>query len=170
MKVLALLVALVGMVLTIGPVGGGQPLGIVLALTSASIYAAYILVGSRLSGQAGAVASATVILPAAAVGSGVLAALHGPALPHTLEGWAAIVAIALVSTVLPIVTFFAGLGRVGPSTAAILSTVEPVVTVLLAMLFLHETMGPLQVVGGLCILGAVVALARSDAAQAREGP
>jgi drug/metabolite transporter (DMT)-like permease len=55
--------------------------------------------------------------------------------------------------------FFAGLQRVGPTTASIISTAEPVVTVLLAFLVFGELLGPVQLVGGALVLGAVLMLA-----------
>jgi drug/metabolite transporter (DMT)-like permease len=54
--------------------------------------------------------------------------------------------------------FFAGLARVGPTTASILATVEPVVTVLLAFLVFGETLGAVQLAGGALVLTAVVVL------------
>jgi drug/metabolite transporter (DMT)-like permease len=168
-KLGALLLALVGTALTIGPAEGGQPLGIALGLAAAVIYAVYILVGTRATARAGAIASSTVIMTAAAVVYAVLAAIQGPRLPATLIGWAAVLAIALVSTVLAIVTFFAGLERIGPTNAATLSALEPLVTVLLALIFLHETIVPLQLIGGGLILAAVILLARSETAAAALG-
>ncbi len=56
----------------------------------------------------------------------------GPTLDFGPAGWGWLVALALVSTVGAIVLFFAGLARVGPSVASILSVLEPVVTVGLA--------------------------------------
>jgi drug/metabolite transporter (DMT)-like permease len=61
------------------------------------------------------------------------------------------------------VTFLAGLERVGPINAATLSTIEPVVTVILAALVLSETITLLRIVGGLMIILAVIILARSEA-------
>jgi drug/metabolite transporter (DMT)-like permease len=55
--------------------------------------------------------------------------------------------------------FFAGLDRVGPTTASILSTVEPVVTVLLAFLVFGETLAAVQLAGGALVVAAVLALA-----------
>jgi len=161
-KLGALLLALVGTALTIGPAGSGQPLGIALAVGASVIYAVYILAGTRATARAGAIASSTVIMTAAAAVYCVIAAIQGPRFPTTLTGWAAVLAIALVSTVLAIVTFFAGLERIGPTNAATLSALEPLVTVLLALLFLHETIVPLQIVGGGLILAAVILLARSE--------
>jgi hypothetical protein len=48
---------------------------------------------------------------------------------------------------------------VGPATAAIASTIEPVVTVVLAMAFFDERLRPVQVVGGILALTAVILLA-----------
>ena len=53
-------------------------------------------------------------------------------------GWLA--AIALVSTVAAVSLFFAGLRRVGPTTASIVSTAEPVTTVVLAFLVFGESL------------------------------
>ena len=54
--------------------------------------------------------------------------------------------------------FFAGLRRTGPSTAAILSTFEPVVTAGLAALALGEFLTPVQLAGGLLVLSSVAVL------------
>jgi drug/metabolite transporter (DMT)-like permease len=166
LTVSALVVALAGTALTLGPAiatAQNQPLGIIYALAGAIIYAIYILVGSRITPQAGALSSSTVIILAAAVVFGSVVAWRGPTFPSSPAGWGAIIAIAVISTVLPIVTFFAGLARVGATAASTLSTFEPVVTVLLAALVLADPLAPIQLVGGGLILlaAAVLALARS---------
>ena len=56
--------------------------------------------------------------------------------------------------------FFAGLKRVGPATASIASTLEPVVTVFLAWLLLGETLAPAQIAGGAIVLASAALLAR----------
>jgi drug/metabolite transporter (DMT)-like permease len=76
----------------------------------------------------------------------------------TAAGWGWLVCIAVVSTVAAIGLFFAGLRRVGPTTASILATVEPLVTVLLAFLVFGETLRPVQILGGALVLTAVVVL------------
>lgn len=162
LKIIALILALAGTALTIGPAGGGKPLGIVLGLGAAFIYSVYILVGSKITKQGTAIQSSAVIITSAAVVYGGLIAIQGVSFPKTLYGWASVIAVALISTVLAIVTFLAGLERVGPTNAATLSTIEPVVTVTLAMLVLGETMTPLQIAGGMMILIAVIVLARSE--------
>ena len=72
-------------------------------------------------------------------GSALLGELRPGAL--TAAGWGWLACLAVVSTVGAIALFFAGLRRVGPTTAAILATVEPLVTVLLAFVVFGETLG-----------------------------
>jgi drug/metabolite transporter (DMT)-like permease len=81
----------------------------------------------------------------------------------------ACVAIALVSTAVAMATFFAGIQRLGAADAATLSTLEPVVTFILAAVFLGEAVSALQIIGGAIVLGAVIALARDGAGSAQSG-
>jgi drug/metabolite transporter (DMT)-like permease len=90
------------------------------------------------------------------MGSLVAGDLNPGALTPAGLGWLA--AIAVVSTVAGIVLFFTGLDRVGPTAASILSTFEPFVTVSLAGLAFGNVLRPLQLLGGLLILGGVIAL------------
>jgi drug/metabolite transporter (DMT)-like permease len=156
--------ALAGTVLTIGPVGGGSGLGIALGIAAACIYSVYILVNARLTAGVDPMAAAAVVCTGAACSCTLLALLVEPDLATTAGGWSAVVAIAVVSTVVAIVTFFAGMARVGPGDAATLSTFEPVVTVVLAALVLDERVTALQAAGGAVILGAVILLSRAPAA------
>ena len=69
-------------------------------------------------------------------------------------GWLA--GIAVVSTVGAVGLFFAGLQHVGPTAASILSTLEPVVTVVLAFLVFGESLGSVPLAGGALVLVAVL--------------
>ncbi len=165
----AVTAALLGTALTIGGSLAGSGLGIALGVTTALIYSVYILVGSRVLAEEDPLAAATVVMMAAACTFGGLVVLEAPHFPVTLEAWLASLAIALVSTVVAMVGFFAGIQRLGAADAATLSTLEPVVTFVLAAVFLGEPIGGLQALGGAIVLGAVIALARGDAPQAEPG-
>lgn len=160
-KVVAVVVALAGTALTVGGLGGGQPLGVVLGVGSGVAYAIYILLSSRVAPRAGAIPAATVVMLSCAAVLVVVTAARGPAFPSAAAGWLAIAALALISTVVAIVAFFAGLERIGPAEASTVSTTEPVVTVALAALVLGETVSVVQVLGGVLILTAVVVLAQA---------
>jgi drug/metabolite transporter (DMT)-like permease len=76
----------------------------------------------------------------------------------TAAGWGWLAGLAVVSTVIAIGLFFAGLSRVGPTNAAILATVEPLVTALLAFAVFGETLGAVQIAGAAFIIVAVLVL------------
>ena len=123
-------------------------LGIALGVAAALIYSIYILVGNRVLKEEDPLAAATVVMLSAAAVFGLLVMGGAPRFPVTPAGWAAVLAIALVSTVIAMVGFFAGIKRLGAADAATLSTLEPVVTFVLAAVFLDEPVTLLQTAGG----------------------
>ncbi len=165
-RMLAVATALLGTGLAVGGSLDGSVLGILLGVGAALIYSLYILVGERVTPVTGAMPSATVIMLSAAMVYGLIVFWQGPAFPYSSTAWAAVGGIALFSTVVAIIAFFAGMARLGAADAATLSTLEPVVTVVLAALFLGEAVGGWQLAGGAIILAAVIVLARSGEATA----
>lgn len=163
-RLLAVAVALAGTALAVGGSLTGSVTGVLLGIGTAIIYSVYIVVGEEVTRRAGSIPSSTVIMLAAAVVYGALAAAEGIALPQTAGGWSAAIAIALLSTALAIVGFFKGMARLGAADAATLSAFEPVVTIVLAALVLDEAVTGVQLIGGALILATVVYLARRPAA------
>src|SRR5436190_425777 len=131
-----------------------------LALSAAVVYTTYILVSQGVAARVAPQVLSALVCTGAAVSLTVGAALLGQLRPGALSasGWGWLACIALVSTVAAITLFFAGLKRVGPTTASILATVEPVMTVLLAFLVFGERLGALQLVGGALVVSAVPVL------------
>jgi drug/metabolite transporter (DMT)-like permease len=170
---LALPLALSGVVLTVGPQGliGERLLvdgvGLAAILASALWYALYILLLDRLVPGKNTLSSAALI----AAGAGASFAIFGWA-GGTLEGnlsiggFGIIFALALLSTVIPFATFLAGMARIGPTMASLISTLEPVFTVLLAMLVLGERLDLIQIAGGILVLSAVVLASLPDSPKA----
>jgi drug/metabolite transporter (DMT)-like permease len=162
-KVVALSLALIGTALTVGP-AGGQFLGIFFAITAAVVYSVYIIVGADVMKHVSALQSSVVIFASAGTVYGTLTAVNGAHFPASSSGWWSMAGIVLIATIIPVVTFLAGLERIGPTNAAMLSTLEPVVTVLLAAWLFTERLEPITLVGGALILVAVVILTRSEMA------
>ncbi|MCU1691120.1 MAG: protein of unknown function transrane [Frankiales bacterium] len=158
--VACVLAATVGTALTIGRVEGGQRSGVVLGVAAAVTYAVYIVVSGRVAPRTGPLATSAVVMGGAAVVYDILAVGAQTRLPHSVGAWSALVAVALVSTVVAVTAFFAALPRLGASDIAVVSTAEPVVAVGSAAVVLGERLGPLQVAGGVLVLLAVVVLAR----------
>ena len=160
-KAIALVIALCGTALTVGPVSG-QLIGAVMAIVAALGYSIYIIVGANVMKHVSPLQSSAVIFTSASVVYGVLTFSNGIHLPQTNFGWMVIAGIVVVSTIIPVTTFLAGLERVGPTNAAMLSTVEPIVTVLLAIILFGDKLLPIVLIGGALILIAVVILTRAE--------
>jgi drug/metabolite transporter (DMT)-like permease len=137
-----------------------DPIGTGLGLATAVVYSGYILASEGVAARVGPLALSTLVCTGAAttltLGGVVLGELHPGSVSAAGFGWLA--GIALVSTVGGVGLFFAGLQRVGPSAASILSTLEPVVTVGLAFLAFGESLGPVPLAGGALVLAAVLAV------------
>jgi drug/metabolite transporter (DMT)-like permease len=156
----SLALASTGLVLVLAGAAAGalDTLGTVLGLTAATVYTGYILISDGVTARVRPLALSTLVCTGAAV-SLTLGGLAGGDLDPgavTAEGYAWLGALALVSTVGAVGLFFAGLQRVGPTAASILSTVEPVVTVALAFAVFGESLGHAQLTGGALVLAAVL--------------
>ena len=151
-----------GLVLVLASSGAasGDPLGAALGLATAVVYSVYILVSEGIARRVPPLVLSALVCTGAAVSLTAGSALLGELRPGrlTLSGWAWIACIAVVCTVVALSLFFAGLRRVGPTTASILSTVEPVVTVALAFVVFGDVLGAAQLVGGFVVLGGVLVL------------
>ena len=160
-KLGALVLACVGVVLVlVGGAGGAlNATGVLLATGAALAYTTYILVADTVVEGADPFALAAIVATGAVVSVGAFTVISGQVDLH-MDGvaWVSLVSLSLVCTVLAITTFFLGLERVGPSTASIVSTVEPAWTVALAAVCFGETLGAVQLLGGALVLGAVVVL------------
>lgn len=146
-KVIALGIALIGTALTVNP-KGGEWTGILFAISAAAIYSVYIIVGTNVMKHVSTVQSSTVIFASAGTVYGILAAINGPHFPTSNSSWLAMAGVVLIATVIPVVTFLGGLERIGPTNAAMLSTLEPVVTVLLAAWLFQERLTTVTLLGG----------------------
>ena len=165
----ALLVSSSGVALVlVGGAGHGFDwLGAAMGLGAALAYTGYILVSDHVTDGVPALPLSALVTTGAAVTFGVAGAATGTLeTGFAGEGWTWLAAMALVSTVTPILLFFSGLRRVGPSMAAILSTLEPPTTVLLAFLAFGESPTGIQLMGGALVLSAVMLLQRRPAAAA----
>jgi drug/metabolite transporter (DMT)-like permease len=149
--ILALPVGSGGLVLVLaGAAGALDPVGALLALGAAALYSVYIFVSAGVAVRVEPLALSTLLCSGAALTLTLAGVAGGDLDPAGVSpvGFAWLSGIAVVSTVGAIGLFFAGLRRVGPTAASILSTLEPVVTVGLAFLIFGEALGPAQLAGG----------------------
>jgi drug/metabolite transporter (DMT)-like permease len=154
----ALVVSFVGLILLVGGVqvrAAGPAL--LLAVASPALYAVYMLAGERLMRATPVILGSGLVHAGAAVTFVASLAITGASrLPTHPASWALLVVLAIVPSMLAISLFLAGLPRVGAAQAALLSTFEPIVTVVLAVSFLGDRLSPLQLVGAGAVLVAVL--------------
>ncbi len=140
-----------GLVLMVGVSGGsGQDLrGIVLALGSAVLYAAVVMMNKAGGGTDGItrtfvqfLAAVTVLLPFIALRGGFhVGQLDGSGLMNLLV-------LGLVHTGMCYCLYFISLAHLRGQQAAILSYLDPLVAVLLSVIWLGEPVSAVQLLGG----------------------
>lgn len=160
-RAIALVLSLAGIALMVGIPGAGSlhPVGVLLALSSALMYAAYIPMIDHLGrGLPPAVTSVYASGGAALILVVVALVQGGLGVRFTPLAWGAIGTMAVVSTVLAFIAFLRGLAEIGSVRTAIMSTIEPFWTALLGALVLRQALGPRTFAGGVCIAAAVVLL------------
>jgi drug/metabolite transporter (DMT)-like permease len=152
----AAVLAVAGCALTVGGEVGGVGIGIVYALLSALIYATYVVLSSRLAAGVPSLVTALHLAQGAGLVCVTLAlARGGIGIPASFAAWGSVVGIALFSTVVALRTFLAGLSRIGPARASVLSSMEVVITMIFAFALLGERLGARQWAGAFLIMGAV---------------
>lgn len=163
-KLAALLIAFLGCILVSG--GGGNlvtPLGLLLGIISGISYGSYSIIGTvALRRYPPLVVTTYSFLFAAAV----MCIISRPsefaevfkASQHRLSllGWSA--ALGIVTAVVPHLIYTIGLKTTPASKAAILATIEPMMTTLFGAVFYKEPLTIGSALGILCILGAVLIL------------
>jgi drug/metabolite transporter (DMT)-like permease len=164
-KVLAVVLAFVGCILV---VRGYDPAslrlnlpGVLAGLASGFTYGMYSIFGktalrrySPLTTLVYALGIGAVILGGAAWAAGAI----GPA--PSAGAWAGILYLSLVTTLLAQWLYLSGLGAVEAGRASLVATIEPVVAAILGYLALGELLEGWQIVGGVLVLSAVLAVRR----------
>jgi len=159
-KFVALIICFSGLFLILGVSFAGVSLiGVLCGIVSAIVYSLYILVGNRLLKNVDSLVATTYVCTAAAATFALTSLISGEfifELPVT--GWITLLAMALLSTIVGIVCFFAAMTYIGPANASIISIAEPVLTVFMSILLLGEKITPPQLGGGLLILIGILIL------------
>ena len=155
----ALLLCSGGLVLLLGASFDGARLaGVLSVLGAAAIYSGYIVIGNRILKDLDPLVTSFYVCASAGLAFLIYGLSSGELLfKMTAAGWLSILGIAILPTLFGVIGFFAGLRLIGATNASIISTLEPLITVLLSALLLGERITALQGLGGAVLLfGAVV--------------
>jgi drug/metabolite transporter (DMT)-like permease len=167
-RAIAVISAFAGLALALGVspesgLGRLDPQGLAFSVLSTGCYAAMLLFGGRVVRRSDAMTlnvntmtiAAALCLPAAILTGDFV-------LPATAAAWIGLGGLVL-TYLLGVVTFFAALDLIGSSRTAMLSYVEPIVSILGAVLVLGETMTIVQAAGIAVMVAALTIMARPPA-------
>jgi drug/metabolite transporter (DMT)-like permease len=170
----ALAIAVAGVVLAVGGIdtSSAPPPGpLLLIVVSPLLYSAWIILAARHSGErsdrtghgsdegANASVASAIMLTSTAVAYWAWNLVTGhPVLPASVPGeaWPGILGVAVVAGFLAVQGFYAGAQRVGAAQASLISTVEPLWTIVAAAMVLGERLTTVQLAGGVLILAGVL--------------
>jgi drug/metabolite transporter (DMT)-like permease len=157
--VAAVLVNFIGVALLIGRTDIPQTLHLLLALAVPVANTAYFLVAEMLMRDARPLPASSIVISGAAAFWVVVAVSRGElTLPSSSQAWLVIACFVIGPSMIAIPLMFGAIGRIGSARTALISTVEPIVTILLAVSLLGEVLTPVQVIGAVLILGSVSVL------------
>ncbi len=174
-RLAAVLLAVAGSAMAIGAVGPTalrlDHLGVAAALVAAFTFAFYNIGGHEILRRH---ERWTVLLATLGSAAAFWSVVNPPwriAAAHYGRGqWFFMLVFAIASLLLPFSLYFVGLQRLDATRAIVASCLEPVFSIVIAALALGEAVRPLQAVGILVVLGAIVLvqlpdrLARGEAA------
>ncbi|OGR11046.1 MAG: hypothetical protein A2277_19490 [Desulfobacterales bacterium RIFOXYA12_FULL_46_15] len=166
-KVIALVLAISGAILVIGLDTDGNRTGVFFAISAAIIYSLYTIAGARVMSRNDAFTASLVVITSSAFFYFIYNLKAGFFIPEQGSTWLYIGAIAVISTVIAIYTYFLGMKLTGAVNASMLSTFEPVTTMVLASIFLGRQIGWMQMAGtALIVFSAILVAIRPKAEEA----
>jgi drug/metabolite transporter (DMT)-like permease len=159
-KLGCIVVAMIGMVFVSGVFQGsegGSLAGVLLGIGAALFYASVILINKTLSPigaydrtlcQLGT--ASLVIVPYLLIAGGI--SFTG----MTTMGWIMLIIVGIVHTGIAYTLYFGAIRDVNAQTAAILSYLDPVLSILLSALILRESLDVFSIIGAVLILGSAL--------------
>jgi len=165
----ALALAVLGVLLIADVQWSGSPAGVLFALTAATLWAGYIVLGKRVARGGTGLDDLAVGMAAGAVLLSPLALGAGPALssPRLLL---LAVGVGVASSVVPYVLDQVVLRRVGRARFALLLAILPATAPIVGLIMLRQVPRPLEALGILAVVAAVLLRSREPDAPAVEPP
>lgn len=155
-QILSFVMSTLGLILITGTAGGGSQdfIGITFGLGAATLYATVMLLNKFIKGVMGIhrtfiqfISAIVVLVPYVTFGSG----FNFGNLDSI--GWGALLVVGLIHTGVTYCMYFTALKELPGQDVAILSYVDPLVAVLVSVIWLNEAITLPQIVGGILILG-----------------
>jgi len=157
---------LIGVTIAAGQVGNADTISVILVLIVAVEYAFYMIISSKVLPKVDLFTGVTIVMFGAA-SSFAIYALFAPSsveviFPNAINGWVSVLMLAVVATVVPTATLYAGMNLIGTGKTAVIQTFEPVASILAGVIFLSEPLTVPRIIGATFVIGAVGVLATAE--------
>ena len=161
---------LIGVTIAAGQVGNADTISAILVLIVAVEYAFYMIISSKVLPKVDRFTGVTIVMFGAA-SSFAIYALIAPSsveviFPNAINGWVSVLMLAVVATVIPTATLYAGMNLIGTGKTAVIQTFEPVASILAGVIFLSEPLTVPRIIGATFVIGAVGVLATAESRSA----
>ena len=161
---------LIGVTIAAGQVGNADTISVILVLIVAVEYAFYMIISSKVLPKVDLFTGVTIVMFGAA-SSFAIYALFAPSsveviFPNAINGWVSVLMLAVVATVIPTATLYAGMNLIGTGKTAVIQTFEPVASILAGVIFLSEPLTVPRIIGATFVIGAVGVLATAESRSA----
>ena len=161
---------LIGVTIAAGQVGNADTISVILVLIVAVEYAFYMIISSKVLPKVDLFTGVTIVMFGAA-SSFAIYALIAPSsveviFPNAINGWVSVLMLAVVATVIPTATLYAGMNLIGTGKTAVIQTFEPVASILAGVIFLSEPLTLPRIIGATFVIGAVGVLATAESRSA----
>lgn len=166
-RVSAVLLAVVGSALAIGVVGAGgiklNAAGVTAAMVAAVSFAFYNIAGHAILTKY----DRWIVLLYVTMSAGAFWLFVNPpwklvAVHYSGVEWGFLLVFAVVSVLAPFSFYFAGLQHLEPTRAIVASCLEPVFSIVIAAIVLGEVLRPVQSIGIVIVLVAIVLVQLPD--------
>ena len=174
-RISAVALAVVGSGLAIGIVGAGgfrlDPIGVAAALLAAFSFAFYNIGGHNILARYDRwLVLLWTLIAAAAFWLVVNPPWKVASSHYSSAQWMFLLLFSIVSVLGPFSLYFAGLQHLEPTRAIVASCLEPVFSIVLAAILLGEVLRPLQALGIVLVLAAIVVVQMPDQEKVADMP
>ncbi|GBL21836.1 uncharacterized transporter sll1319 [Acidimicrobiaceae bacterium] len=157
---------LIGVAIAAGQVGNADMFSVVLVLIVAVEYAFYMIISSKVLPKVDLPTGVTIVMFGAATSFAIYSTVTPDSVavvfPGTTAGWISVLMLAVIATVIPTATLYAGMNLIGTGKTAVIQTFEPVASILAGVIFLSEPLTMPRIVGATFVIGAVGVLAAAE--------
>ena len=163
---IALPFTLAGIAITAGQLSGGSGSAITLVMISSFLFSFYIIGLDKASKGIGLITNVALLSVGTAIGYWFVCLVPitplEPIFPDDSRTWTMIVVLAIFGTTAPFLFSVAGLTRLEASTYSVITTIEPVLGIIVAVIFLGEEMSAARFLGAALVIGALIGFSVSE--------